>query len=310
MKKILLAGFGNIGYRYVEGLLLISELDFELTIIEPNNLVFQNNLVRLTKQGLMKDQKFTHRTLEELSGTFNLAIVSTNSKDRAFVISQIRNNTNVQNWVLEKVLARSESELDQIARTIDHDNAWVNTPRRLTSIYKLLKNKFCKGKITLTVRMKTFTIGCNAIHFIDTVCWLVDANLKKVEIAASSDWYEAKREGFKEFNGSLRAIYDEGSILIIDNTCENKDEGIWLETEGKTYHLDEAKGIQDGGEFFASRMEYQSELTADLVRNILIFGQSELPTLSESIKQHRLFFSGLIDCDELKKFGDGLIPIT
>ena len=310
MKKILLAGFGNIGYRYAEGLSGVSDFDIDLNILEPNRLVFKNNLVRLTDQGAMKNHKISHIDLEELSGAFDLAIVSTDSKYRLSLVSQIKSKSNPQNWILEKVLARSVNELDQIAQTIVRGNAWVNTPRRLTSIYKLLKSKFCKEKIKLSVRVKSFAIGCNAIHFIDTVCWLTGEDLIKVEVEASSNWHDAKRTGYKEFTGTLRAYYEKGSVLLIDNVCDNINEGIFLETEGQTFHIDETHGVQIGSELYESRMEYQSELTADLVKKILMHGKSELPTLSESIKQHRLFFSGIMDCKRLTKFEDGFIPIT
>ena len=59
----------------------------------------------------------------------DLALVVTPSHCRASVVEDLAKSHTVKAWILEKVLAQSCSQLDQIEQTLcSYNQVWVNTP--------------------------------------------------------------------------------------------------------------------------------------------------------------------------------------
>ena len=90
----------------------------------------------------------------------------------------------VENWVLEKVLAQSVEELEEISSLTSYTkNIWVNTHRRCMSWHQLIKNHLNQvnnGSIEVQVNGYDWGLACNAIHFIDLVCWWLNIKVKTI----------------------------------------------------------------------------------------------------------------------------------
>ena len=82
------------------------------------------------------------KSLISLPSKIDIVIVATTADVRSKVVVDIASGYDVRFWVLEKLLAQSESGLDQIISSIQNNStAWVNTPRRMISWHKKIKSQ-------------------------------------------------------------------------------------------------------------------------------------------------------------------------
>jgi len=308
--RILLVGLGQLGSRYLQGIEQYRSLIGELVILEPLDKAYEQGISLLSPSNVIQGDWISRQGINNLKGEFDLAIIATPSSPRPKIVAQIIRRVNVRSWILEKVLGTSLQAIRKLCSDIGSTPAWVNTPRRLTSLYNSIKTKLPQDAIEFTVRSRSFALGCNSIHFIDTVEWLTNEPLVSIEIEALSDWYDSKRSGYKEFDGRLVALYASGSRLVIDNICDGLDEGIDLLAKGRHLTIDETRGFFEFGKLVPGRVEYQSELSGRLVQYILKRGECSLPTLNESARQHRSFLGALNRSPRLMSHGKGSLPIT
>lgn len=310
MHRILLVGLGQLGSRYLQGIEKYRSYIAELVVLELSDQAYEQGISLLSPSNISHEDWISRESIENLTGEFDLAIIVTPSLARPKIVSQIGKRVEVKSWILEKVLAASPQAIRELCCDIGSTPAWVNTPRRLTSLYKSIKTVIPRDAIEFTVRSRSFALGCNSIHFIDTVEWLTNELLVSIEVEALSDWYDSKRIGYKEFDGRVIALFASGSSLVIDNVCENLEEGIELLVQGRRLVIDEMRGFFDRGILIPGRVEYQSEFSGEVVQNILKRGECSLPTLSESARQHRLFLCALNRSPGLTHNGEDFVPIT
>ena len=211
---VLIVGLGNLGFRYLQGL-VSGKLNFQIDILEPSDSSFERGLELANSSINLGDSDVRRVSLSALASRYSVCIVSTSAAPRAFVIEKIAASTNIKNWVVEKVLAQSEEQLGVILNAVkSSDGAWVNTPRRRTSIYRQLKLLLDTAvPITFHANSPAIGLGCNAIHFIDVVSWLVNSDVKDVTINSPEGWKPSKRQGYSEFDGQMDVSFMDGSIL-------------------------------------------------------------------------------------------------
>ncbi len=306
MKKILLVGLGSLGVRYAEG---ISKLKnkFSLDILELDFKKSQN----LIDSKILDPSVVSTVSLSSLSNNYDLCIVATPSLQRARVVKSILQHSTVDAWILEKILAPSIDDLEIIQTEIGITPAWVNTMRRLTVLYQTINEKLRDNFLSINVVWKDFSLGCNGIHFIDALSWLSDDNLDSISVISDGGWFKARRKGYKEFNGKIKALTKLGSSLTIDNTKPISANQIIVKQNHDTILIDETKGFSLNGVWYETgRLEYQSELTAPMIESIFASGTCNLPTLSESSQQHRLLLEALANNKFLFPNGGRIVPIT
>src|SRR3989338_1169666 len=135
---ILIAGAGRIGSRYLQGLV---KCRMPLRIYVQN--IHEESLGRAGQRWNEALGTETHHVVSfhtsfaSLPRQLDIAIVATTADIRPQTVSEIANHTAVRFWVLEKVLAQSESGLDEIMSCIGNSSsAWVNTARRMIPWHK------------------------------------------------------------------------------------------------------------------------------------------------------------------------------
>ena len=304
--KILLAGLGNIGARYLQGILTINQVT-GIDIIEPISTAFERGMK------ICNDEHSTVRRVgyKDLEQKYDIAIVSTPSSIRPRVVESISKSTNIEFWILEKILAQSILDLDNIEKEVSGSKGgWVNTPRRRTSLYRRLKSVMAPGvPFKFNVFFENIGLGCNAIHFIDLVSWLAGSPVKEIKIETEG-WKASKRDGYLDFDGHLVAKFNDGSVLNI-NSCGDTTKRITIKQSNTNYIVNEENGFISDGSFVEGRIQLQSELTAPLITEV-IQGSigSGLPTLKESVHQHKILFSAISSSTNLKKQIENGIPIT
>ena len=138
---ILISGAGQLGSRYLQGMV---NCNSPLRIYVHD---CHENSLSLAKQrwdeaaNLNNIHKVSyHTSLQGLPRLIDIAIVSTTADVRATVVENISKKIDVNYWVLEKVLAQNEYDLDKLISNINiKSTAWVNTPRRMMSWHKKIK---------------------------------------------------------------------------------------------------------------------------------------------------------------------------
>lgn len=308
---ILIVGLGQLGARYLQGFLRNKYL-LDIDIIEPNDEAFDDGINLISVMNLSHEHNIKRVTMQELNERYVACIVATSSNPRPQIISSLASKTHIENWVMEKVLAQSEEQLYSIMDSVYMcKGAWVNTPRRRTSLYRTLKTLLNKTTpIRFEASFPNLGLGCNSIHFIDVLSWLVDSSVLYIDILSPNGWKPSKRRGYSEFEGVLNAYYDDGSMLSLNTNTEGSNV-INVQQGDKVFSINESEGIYIDEHFFPGLVEYQSDLSNQLILEI-INGKVDdgLPTLQQSILQHKALFEAIKNCSELQVCTDKGIPIT
>ena len=225
----------------------------------------------------------------------------------------------MKNWILEKVLAQSSYQVERMMKIIPPGaNAWVNTPMRIMEWQQSIKQqvkKYIEGPVSIAVNGSDWGMACNSIHYIDLISWLIESDIDKVSCTELCSWHQSKRPGFYDVYGSIAVRYQNSSTLILNSKDEKDSKYVKIKVETSsgnwTIHETEGKAVGPSGEIINGRLEFQSEMTPTLVKEILTEGTCMLPSLKESALQHKLLLDGLLD--SWNKFNcsvDSLVPIT
>ena len=307
--NILIVGLGQLGARYLQGLINVGPL-YDIDILEPSDMAYQKGIGVLQSGGASL-VNVSRVTFQNLKARYRVVIVATSSAPRAEVVSAVSINTCVDNWVIEKVLAQTEGQLQTILNSVCTKGAWVNTPRRRTSVYRALKPLLSNGRpIRFEGNLPNLGLGCNSIHFIDVVSWLVDSAVAHVEVASPQGWKLSKRDGYKEFEGELTAHYEDGSLLRLKSDFEGAV-SIAVYQDEKVFSVSETEGVYEGEYLHSGRVEYQSELSYELIRDIIEKKIGDgLPTIQQSVEQHIALFKAIRNCEALQIEPDSGLPIT
>jgi len=316
--EVLLVGAGQLGSRYLQGLAK-SELHLQIRVVDTSEAALATSHERWLEVGGSQSGSHIelHTTIGSSFNTVDLVIVSTPAGGRAALMSSLARNISPSYSVIEKVLAQSPQELEEIYKaTADAKASWVNTPRRLMAWHKALKSVFSNnGPIRVLKDGGLWGLACNAIHFIDLVSWWSGESLIAIDTSElDSGWISSKRVGYFEVTGVLVAHYSGGSELIMSSR-EPASQGVLQVniTNGDCWLIDEANGSAQSstGIHINGRLEYQSELTAPLVNEILTNATCCLPTLKESSAQHAIFLDALLNhWNRSHNSNDKRVPIT
>lgn len=298
--KVLIVGAGQLGSRYLQGL---SKVDFPLDIIVSD--VSPESLLRAeTRWHEVSGDKPLHQVkyicgLLGIPLEIDLAIIATSADVRPSVVSQLAENIVVRYWLLEKVLAQSESDLDVITSVLGvKTNVWVNTPRRMMNWFRELKEVTThRTPVICTIDGFDWGLACNAVHYLDFMTWWTGESVIDIQTEQlAAQWHRAKRPGNWEVYGTLIANFGGGSELILHCKSEPTPRTMILGTVDSQWLIHELDGIalRSDGLSLPGRLEFQSEMTGALVESILTTGTCSLPSLSESVALHRPLLSALL----------------
>lgn len=316
--KIILVGAGNIGRRYLEG---IAKLDTSLDI----NVYDKNkNSLKAAEQKYYeinsnnKQHKITFNSAKKEINC-DLIIIATSSYERLKVIEQYKNKFNNQFWLIEKVLEQSSDNINNILSHLHKNNkviAWVNTPRRIMKFYNELKKKIYPNiPKKISVSGGLWGMACNSIHFIDMVEWITNQKIVSVNTKnLDNKWIKSKRIGFYEITGELVVTFSKGTELILCSDPLLKDYIINIEIKDNDFwQIDEINGIMkhSSGKKIIGKVDYVSDISGDLVLDILNNESCNLTNIEESCRQHKILLDELLkhwNIHNNKK--DRIVPIT
>tara|TARA_B100000886_G_scaffold337440_1_gene298152 strand:- start:986 stop:1954 length:969 start_codon:yes stop_codon:yes gene_type:complete len=319
-KTILLVGFGNIGKRYLEGILelrynlKIYLIDININALDKAKLISKNKF----EKNLSNKEIIAKSTINEVKEeSIDLSILTTTADVRFELINSIVKKFNVRSWILEKVLAQSENQVFKINNLIgDKSSCWVNTPRRAMKWYADIKKKLLnlkKSPLKFEVSGGNWGLACNAVHFLDLVSWITDSEICELKVINNKIWENSKRKNFKELFGRIKVKYSDNSNLIMtcDNTKTTRNISVMINND--YWLIDELNGLATGpnNQIIKGRLEYQSNIITEIINDIFHKKTCSLTSLEESSKQHIYLLNELlINFNKTNKQNFKILPIT
>tara|TARA_A100001035_G_C27787074_1_gene505024 strand:+ start:7678 stop:8631 length:954 start_codon:yes stop_codon:yes gene_type:complete len=297
--KVLIIGCGNIGSWHLQSL---RRLKFKLSIYVVDS---DPKSFSLAKQRFNKIKNLTSHSclfsteLPKKIKYFDICILATSSHRRYKIIESISEKVVIKNWIIEKVLSQNKNDLIKIEKLIDLKkcNAWVNTPHRTQLLFKKLKNKIKKKRVSGSVKGVNWGLMCNSIHYLDVFSWLLDEKLVSINTdKLNKQWFSSKRGNYMEVDGALKATFSEGSSLLI--SCKSKKNSKKkLIFNILDWSIDIVCGRvtnlkSDVGIFY--KLKPQSKLTHKFVKDIILKNNCDLPSIQESIFLHKVFIDSVL----------------
>jgi len=287
--NILIAGAGQLGSRYLQGLSKVKEV-LKIYVYDISS---ESLLVAKERWEECNNNKYEVEYVSDynkLPNVINISIVSSTANVRVEIIKNILQFSKVEYWILEKILAQSIDDLNEINNLIKNPtNAWVNTPMHAWPLYKEIIKSYPSPNKVIANFLNFRGLACNSIHYIDFVSRWTNAEIENIDISHLNDfWVPSKRLGFYEIEGKLIIKYNDGSILNMSSKIHDDIYSVELKINDDLWKIYENEGyaINNKGEKIMGAVLYQSDLTPIIVENILINGLCELPTLLQSINQH------------------------
>jgi len=297
---VLLCGAGQIGSRHLQGLGRCNvPLRVYIHDIHKDSLALSKYRWEEAGSQEQPHELSFHTSLGSMPQDADIVIVATAADVRADVVAKISNSTKVKHWVLEKVLTQGEADIDLVLSIIQTDSkAWVNIPRRIMPWYQEIQSRLgLKQPLTLNIQGGAWGLACNSVHFLDLCAWWTGEKLSRIDSTQLDPiWFESKRPGFWEINGTLKAYYSGGSKAILNATNGANSISIDVSDGEQSWTINEVNGIaqKSDGIVIKGKPLYQSEMTGPLVESILKTGRCDLPTMREASDVHRIFIQTLV----------------
>ncbi|WP_026942223.1 Gfo/Idh/MocA family oxidoreductase [Hellea balneolensis] len=301
MANIVISGCGNIGSRLLQSVSNIDDTDIgklDIYGVDP----FQSSLDLSTERFHQENKGGNNLRMStdaaKLPAEADLLIVSVDAANRLAALTTVLEHCKPKAIILEKILFNKFEEFETVQAILDDLGVpcWVNCSRNIWPGYQSLKETLGGKPVnSYTVSGSDWGLGCNAIHFIAALEYVAGDTVISLEMDKDTALVrESKRAGYKEVTGTLRGITASGGTLSLSSLpVEGQAISVILEAGDDNYEIAEGKTIAlNGGGETPFPMLYTSQLTAPLVK-ILKEGQSDLPSYTQSVHQHKVLFKAL-----------------
>jgi hypothetical protein len=246
-------------------------------------------------------------SINQIHENIDVAVVATSSLSRRQVITELLNHLHVKYFVLEKFLFPSLADYDVVNFLLKQHSckAWVNCARRIQPAYQELKKYFQgESNIVCSVVGGNWGLGCNGIHMIDMLAFLLDDNNFSVDTKyLDAGYIDSKRSGYMEFTGTLTGRSDKCAFFsLYSDRNSNHPMMITIQNQNIRCIIDESLGRA-----FISKKEqdwaltqidfpilFQSQLTGLLVEEIISNDNCRLPVYEESAILHKSLLSAYL----------------
>lgn len=311
--SVVIVGVGMIGSRHLQA--LAGSAATRIVVAEPSPEA-REKATQLFYGGNAKSNASTPAldfvdTVADLPDSTDLCILATQASGRLILLESLIDRMKVRHLVLEKVAFQSEQEFDRAREVCKTEGiaTWVNCPRRMWPIFKDLKDLLSeRGNADCILRGSGFSLGSNAIHFIDAFQFVTESVPIAVDGAGlTGPFADTKRAGNVDFSGTMIVTNDQGDRLAIhrtgddirpDITCTMTvtcDDLKWEYHQhlGKLRIASEATGGNWREEDIS--MPMQSVLTGRLYTDLQNHGRCQLTPLAESQAAHVPMLEAFLD---------------
>lgn len=316
--NILLVGLGNIGKRYLEGIVKVNFVR-SIYIIEKKKTLIDKFKTNYADKYPSK-KFFLTNSIEKIScSDFFVTFICTTAVKRYELLLSIKSKINSSFYIIEKVLAQSEKELMDIKKLFkNHAGAWISSPRRSMAWYKDIKNYVYEQKnLNFTVDGYNWGMACNSIHFIDLVSWTTGEKIVDIDISGLNKlWIKSKRKGFWEITGVMKVIFSNQVSLTMKCKSDGlnvKSYNIFIINKNLSLEINEQEGLAKlnnckkiNGSFL-----YLSNIIPEMIKNLFKNGDCDWIKLDESINMHQKLINSLTShWNENSNHLSEVLPIT
>jgi predicted dehydrogenase len=302
MKKILIFGCGNIGFRYLEAVLNIS-INCEIFVIEKSKKILDEKKKMISSYNFKYPNKkvIWHNALPKKIKSIDLVVIATSAKNRFLYIKKISNKFLVNSWIIEKILAQSLNQIKIIEAIKFNTNlVFVSHVRRESIFHKKIKSELLKiKKINAKLVGNNWGLASNAIHLLDLISWYTGEKLSSLDNTnLDRKWHKSKRNGYYEVSGKLFAKFSRGSKLLLE--CNDKSKNIFLEIvsekSNKKFRIYESKHYYKRN-FKKIDIVYDplSKVMTNSISKVLTIGDCDLPKLKDVTYLYKIYLSSLLD---------------
>jgi predicted dehydrogenase len=323
MKQILVIGAGQLGSRHLQGLVKYCG-KINIFVLDPS--IESLKIAQEREKEVVHNHKvmYTH-SWGILPDFFDLVIVATNSNIRELVIFELLEKHKVRYLILEKVLFQELEAYQRVKIILAKHNVitYVNHPRRMFESYLDLKTKLdSESQSVYSVVGGNWGIGCNALHFLDVFIFLSGKKLQNISVHfLENELLESTRKGFVEFSGSLTGNLKDGSFFSITSIKEkaspitvtvfNNEQRFVIQEGGSPQIYELERNNLFNCKNYVFKIQHQSELTTNIVKELFENGFCSLPTYEESTHTHEIFLKAMLEkYNQITKLKSKYLPIT
>jgi len=305
MNTIAIIGVGQLGSRHLQGL-TTTKNKTHIELVEPfeqAQSVANERFKEMPYNENIESINF-FKTIDELSGELDLVIIATNSDVRYELAKKLLETKKVKFIVFEKVLFQNYEAYNSMKKLLDEKatKAWVNHPRRLFPFYHQYLDDFKKSKrINYHVEGGLWALCSNSLHYLDHMMQLQNTLTPSVSIDTNNlddTLLESKRANYLEICGTLNGKIGNCDFALSCNDTISSAPIINILSDTVKMTIDEVSGwariaTKENGwkweEFDGKILYYQSELSGDVVDDIIDTEKSLLPTYEEAMYLHKPF---------------------
>ena len=311
MYKIIIVGFGSIGYRYYEAINRIQIPNIKIFIVDKKikSIMKKHNLIR-------KNIK-TSNDLKLIPKKMDLCVISTTCQNRHILLKKIINKSNFKNLILEKPLTQSPKELLELNNILKQaQNVWVNTDRRCENVYRFIKSKInIKNKISMKVEGNSWGICCNSLHYVDLFNFLSKEHIHSIREKSLIKWFPAKRKGFQEIDNTKLQLKFGHHELYLSSKKNSlpKNLKIVIKNKNKTFYIKEKVDnfeLKFNKKSLYFKNDPLSIKMTNIIKKILLKSKSNLPNYTNSAKLYHPLIEFFLEKWKNKSPKSTKVPIT
>jgi hypothetical protein len=323
MKTCLIIGAGQLGSRHLQGIVKY-EKELAIFVLDPSKESLKISKERESE--IPHNHKVFYTEIwEVLPKRFDIVIIATGSNIRESIINILLEKYEVKTLILEKVLFQEIEAYERIKVLLfKYDiKTFVNHPRRMFKSYNILKKDINKKvNNNYIVCGGNWGLGCNALHFLDLFCFLSNKSIKDLNTdSIDTNLLESTREGYVEFTGTLTGHLEDNSFFSISSlkgdsssitvSILNNNQRFIIQEGGtpQIYKFEKENSFNlEHSEFL---IQYQSELTTNLVSDILNKNTCSLPSYIEASQSHEIFIQAMLKkYNQITRLQSDILPIT
>ena len=231
LKKILIIGLGSMGRSHF---LSFYKKNYIIDLCDKKIERIYSNFINIEQ----KSNKLNFYKSIPKNRTYDLAIISTNSKERLDVVKELLSTNKVRFLLLEKFIFPHQKDYKIFSNLIKRRNIKYIRVNSWGSyiVNKLNLSNFKNKKISIQYRLKEGSLGTNLIHVLDLFQSLTSSEKifikpKKIKVIKS------KRKGYNEIISDFEVFNDKGEIKVLTNNKE-KHHILKIKYNNKTYRVD------------------------------------------------------------------------
>jgi hypothetical protein len=298
--KVLLVGSGQLGSRHLQGILK-NEYVSEIYVVDPWESSLE--LARKRSQEIIHDKQI-HYSLDykNIPQYLDVCVIAGTANVRLSQLRQVLDTCEVKFLFLEKILYNSLEDFsiaNELISGFTGMNVWVNHPRRMYRFYSSVKKILDisdHAAMSVNVSGGNWGLACNGLHFIDLWSYLRGTEPLDVDFMSSPlVIVESKRNDFIEFIGRSTIMFKNGDVMVLESL--NSDfTGIQInfsnsQASFEIFERDELT-LRDTFQdkiILVEMPQYQSDLTNEMITEIMAESNSSLTPYPVAHRCHQLF---------------------